>query len=128
MLFAPHIAACGRSCEQTAGRSARPKIAQWPASVSWMQRTPAGLPAGMPGIGELIDGAMQQAPQPARQSMPRGRQRMRCSGARIPRSWPSTVPLAARTTPITWSSKAEPESNSPITRAAITFSPSLCSA
>jgi hypothetical protein len=24
------------------------------------------LPLGMPGIGELIDGAMQQAPQPAR--------------------------------------------------------------
>jgi hypothetical protein len=27
----------------------------------------AGLPVGMPGIGELIDGAMQQAPHPARQ-------------------------------------------------------------
>jgi hypothetical protein len=32
-----------------------------------MQRTPAGLPSGMPGIGEEIDGAMQQAPQPGRQ-------------------------------------------------------------
>src|SRR3569832_611667 len=32
-----------------------------------MQRTPSGLPCGMPGIGEEIDGAMQQAPQPARQ-------------------------------------------------------------
>jgi hypothetical protein len=31
-----------------------------------MQRTPAGLPCGMPGIGEEIDGAMQQAPQPRR--------------------------------------------------------------
>jgi len=28
-----------------------------------MQRTPAGLPSGMPGIGLLIEGAMQQAPQ-----------------------------------------------------------------
>jgi len=25
------------------------------------------LPAGMPGIGELMEGAMQQAPQPGRQ-------------------------------------------------------------
>jgi hypothetical protein len=31
-----------------------------------MQRTPAGLPAGIPGIGEEIDGAMQHAPHPAR--------------------------------------------------------------
>ncbi len=29
-----------------------------------MQRTPAGFPSGMPGIGEEIEGAMQQAPQP----------------------------------------------------------------
>ena len=28
---------------------------------------PAGLPCGMPGIGELIEGAVQQAPQPLRQ-------------------------------------------------------------
>lgn len=34
-----------------------------------MQRTPAGLPWGMPGIGEEIEGAMQQAPQRGRQSM-----------------------------------------------------------
>jgi hypothetical protein len=27
------------------------------------------LPYGMPGIGEEIDGAMQQAPQPARHSI-----------------------------------------------------------
>lgn len=32
-----------------------------------MQRTPAGLPFGMPGIGDEMDGAMQQAPQPGRQ-------------------------------------------------------------
>lgn len=29
---------------------------------------PAGFPAGIPGNGELIDGAMQQAPQPTLQS------------------------------------------------------------
>jgi hypothetical protein len=30
---------------------------------------PAGLPPGMPGMGLEIDGAIQQAPQPARQFM-----------------------------------------------------------
>jgi hypothetical protein len=37
------------------------------ASSSCTQRTPAGFPFGIPGIGEEIDGAMQQAPQPGRQ-------------------------------------------------------------
>jgi hypothetical protein len=32
-----------------------------------MQGTPAGLPSGMPGIGDEIDGAMQQAEQALRQ-------------------------------------------------------------
>ncbi len=32
-----------------------------------MQRTPAGLPFGIPGIGDEIDGAIQHAPQPTRQ-------------------------------------------------------------
>ena len=31
----------------------------------------AGLPCGRPGRGEEIEGAMQQAAQPGRQSMPR---------------------------------------------------------
>ncbi|AMP03368.1 hypothetical protein CPter291_0897 [Collimonas pratensis] len=35
-----------------------------------MQRTPAGLPCGMPGIAEEIDGAVQQAPQSGRQLTP----------------------------------------------------------
>jgi hypothetical protein len=35
-----------------------------------MQRTPAGFPSGMPGIGLVIDGAMQQAPQPGRHAWP----------------------------------------------------------
>jgi hypothetical protein len=33
-----------------------------------MQRTPAGLPKGMPGMAELMEGAMQQAPQALRQA------------------------------------------------------------
>jgi hypothetical protein len=39
------------------------------SSASCTQRTPAGLPPGMPGMGELMEGAMQQAPQPGRQSI-----------------------------------------------------------
>jgi len=66
---APHMSAAGCRLLHTAGRSGRPKILQPSRSSSWMQRTPAGLPLGMPGIGELIDGAMQQAPQPGRQEM-----------------------------------------------------------
>jgi len=31
-----------------------------------MQGTPAGLPCGMPGIGVVMDGAVQHAPQPGR--------------------------------------------------------------
>jgi hypothetical protein len=46
-----------------------PKIMQRLASSSWMQRTPAGFPFGIPGIGDEIDGAMQQAPQPERHSV-----------------------------------------------------------
>jgi hypothetical protein len=60
----PHISSDGCSPPQNAGRSGRPKMAQ-PLSVrSWTQRTPAGLPLGMPGMGEVIEGAVQQAPQP----------------------------------------------------------------
>ena len=50
--------------EQTAGRSGWPKILHRLLSLSWIQRTPEGLPFGMPGMGELIEGAMQHAPQP----------------------------------------------------------------
>jgi hypothetical protein len=32
---------------------------------------PAGLPLGIPGIGDVMDGAMQHAPQPERHSMER---------------------------------------------------------
>jgi hypothetical protein len=34
-----------------------------------MHLTPAGFPSGIPGIGELIDIAMQQAPQSGRHSI-----------------------------------------------------------
>lgn len=65
----PHMAGEGARLAQTAGRSGRPKIRQRLASSSCTQRTPAGLPSGMPGIGLEMEGAMQQAAQPGRQSM-----------------------------------------------------------
>ena len=34
-----------------------------------MHLTPAGFPSGIPGIGEDIDNAMQQAPQSGRHSI-----------------------------------------------------------
>jgi len=67
--LAPHIDALGRSERHTAGRSGLPKIRQRSSSASCTQRVPAGLPSGMPGIGLEIDGAMQQAPQRARQAL-----------------------------------------------------------
>jgi len=65
----PHISADGLSPRHTAGRSGRPKSMQRPARSSCTHGTPAGLPWGMPGIGVAIEGAMQQAAQPTRQSM-----------------------------------------------------------
>jgi hypothetical protein len=63
----PHISVEGCRPPQTFGRSGRPKILQPLCSSNCTQRTPAGLPFGMPGMAELIEGAMQQAPQPGRQ-------------------------------------------------------------
>lgn len=75
----PHISRFACSPAQTAGRSGLPKMRQRLASSSCMQRTPAGLPCGMPGMGEVIDGAIQQAAQPERQSMAPSVQE--CAGA-----------------------------------------------
>ncbi|GJG93507.1 hypothetical protein CBA19C6_03480 [Cupriavidus pauculus] len=63
----PHISADGRSPPQNPGRSGRPNTAQRMSGNNCAHRCPAGLPSGMPGKGEVMDGAMQQAPQPARQ-------------------------------------------------------------
>jgi hypothetical protein len=67
---APHISACGCSPEQHAGRDGEPKIAHCRSARSCTQRTPAGLPLGIPGIGLVMDGAMQHAPQPGRHACP----------------------------------------------------------
>jgi hypothetical protein len=66
---APHISGHGRSDAQTAGREPWPKIKHRSCASSWTHRIPAGLPPGMPGMAELIDGAMQHAPQAWRHSM-----------------------------------------------------------
>ena len=63
----PHISRDGGRLPQTRGRSGCPKILQPLRSSNCTQRTPAGFPFGMPGMGDEIDGAMQQAPQPGRQ-------------------------------------------------------------
>jgi hypothetical protein len=65
----PHIDSCGRRLSQKDGLSGLPKRLHRLSSLNWTHRTPAGLPPGIPGIGELIEGAMQHAPQPVRQSM-----------------------------------------------------------
>jgi hypothetical protein len=65
---APHISTLACKPEQQRGRSGRPKIAQLKSGASCAQGVPAGLPLGMPGIGDVIDGAIQQAPQPGRQA------------------------------------------------------------
>ena len=54
---------------QNAGRSGCPKIRHRLSLPNCTQRTPAGFPSGMPGIGLVIDGAVQQAPQLSRQFM-----------------------------------------------------------
>ena len=63
------MASVGRKLTHTAGRSGWPKIAQRKSGRSCTHGIPAGLPKGMPGIGDEIEGAMQHAPQAERQSM-----------------------------------------------------------
>ena len=70
MRFAPHISGVGLRLTHTAGRSGFPKSAQRQSGSNCTHGIPAGFPWGMPGIGEEIEGAMQQAPHSGRQSMP----------------------------------------------------------
>jgi hypothetical protein len=59
----------GRKLAHTTGRSGRPNKAQRMSGSSCTHGIPAGLPCGIPGIGELMLGAIQHAPQFNRQSM-----------------------------------------------------------
>ncbi len=65
----PHISTDGCSPPQKAGRCGEPKTLQRNSSSSCTHGTPAGLPLGMPGKGEVMEGAMQQAAQWGRQFM-----------------------------------------------------------
>src|ERR1700712_6037459 len=67
--LAPQTSGSAVNLLHTAGRSALPKIWHSMSTDSCTQRCPAGLPSGIPGIGEEMEGAMQQAPQPGRHSM-----------------------------------------------------------
>ena len=64
----PHISGWGRRPEQGLGRAGEPNRAHRVSAVRCGHRTPASFPWGKPGIGALIDGAIQQAPQPSRHS------------------------------------------------------------
>ncbi len=64
----PHISREGCNPAQKEGRSGEPNAMQRNSSSSCTHGTPAGLPCGMPGNGELMEGAMQQAAQWGRQS------------------------------------------------------------
>jgi hypothetical protein len=68
-VLAPHISCDGRRLAQKAGRSGLPKIAHRRSGNNCTHRSPAFFPFGIPGIGEVIDGAIQHAPQSARQFM-----------------------------------------------------------
>jgi hypothetical protein len=60
----------GRRLTQTVGRKGEPKSAHRAPGSSCTHGIPAGLPCGMPGIGDEIEGAMQHAPHFGRHSIP----------------------------------------------------------
>ncbi|AEF55033.1 hypothetical protein Mar181_1995 [Marinomonas posidonica IVIA-Po-181] len=68
-LVLPQMSSSGINVAQTFGLAGSLKMAQRKSSRSWTQVSPAALPFGIPGMAELIDGAVQQAPQPDRHCM-----------------------------------------------------------
>jgi hypothetical protein len=66
ILF-PHISTSGLNPAQTFGLSGCPKIRHLRSSLRFTHLTKASFPSGIPGMGELMEGKMQQAPQPGRQ-------------------------------------------------------------
>ncbi len=61
--FVPQNSGSALKPPHTLGLSGEWNMAHPKSCVRWMQRTPAALPLGMPGMGDDMDGAMQQAPQ-----------------------------------------------------------------
>jgi hypothetical protein len=67
--LSPHMGRSGWRLEHTRGRSGEAKSPQRCPWVRCGQRSPAGLPFGIAAVREEIDGAMQHAPHPGRQSI-----------------------------------------------------------
>lgn len=63
-LDAPQNSRSALKPPQTAGRRGSPHRPQRLSGVRCGHRTPAGLPFGKPGMGELMDMTTQHAPQP----------------------------------------------------------------
>lgn len=64
-----HMSLVGCKPEHTFGRKDEPKIRHKLSSESCTHLVFIGLPSGIPGIGDEIEGEIQQAPQPLRQSI-----------------------------------------------------------
>lgn len=65
----PQTSRSGLKSLQTCGRSGWSYILHSRLHERWMQYSPAAFPSGRPGIGEEIEIAIQQAPQPVRHSI-----------------------------------------------------------
>jgi hypothetical protein len=65
-IVATHFHA-GLQTAAKVGRRGSPNSAQRKSGSNCTQGTPAALPSGIPGIGVVMEGAMQQAAQPGRQ-------------------------------------------------------------
>ncbi len=64
---APHISRDGCRPTQNFGLSGFPNSLHLLSPVNCMHRMPEGLPSGIPGTGDVIEGAMQHAPHPCLQ-------------------------------------------------------------
>ena len=66
---APQTSIDGKNCRHTGGYSAVPQMRQRRSvGLRFTQTVLAGLPSGIPGIGEEIEAAIQQAPHSDLQS------------------------------------------------------------
>ena len=68
-LLLPQNSGSGVNPPQTRGLSFFPNSSHLKSSVKWAQGTPAGLPSGIFGIGDDMEGAIQQAAHPTLHSI-----------------------------------------------------------